>query len=223
MGTGFMTTEALYPYTGRQGPTCRLPRNPGPGNKTELAQPGFVQLQPWSPAALRAAVLEQPVVVGIEATVLFPYYSGGVWLPSECGPYATGAGGLPVVNSISLNHALLVIGFNMKAKPPYWIVKNSWGDGAEWGDNGYGFIEMVTRENSTGTCGMYAWMLKPTAPLNTTAPPGRGGIFNFTFPKYNELPMDTCLKWGGIGCGQPAADQFCRLQASAFAEASAPL
>ena len=34
--------------------------------------------------------------------------------------------------------------------------------GIEWGDQGFGLIEMVDREGSYGTCGMYGVVLAPT-------------------------------------------------------------
>lgn len=37
--------------------------------------------------------------------------------------------------------------------PLHRIVKNSWGSGSDWGDNGFGYIEM-TDESTYGTCGM---------------------------------------------------------------------
>lgn len=34
-----------------------------------------------------------------------------------------------------LNHAVSIVGYNRSTDPPYWIVRNSWGQ--SWGENGY--------------------------------------------------------------------------------------
>ncbi|ELR14120.1 papain family cysteine protease subfamily protein [Acanthamoeba castellanii str. Neff] len=37
------------------------------------------------------------------------------------------------------NHCLLAVGYNLEANPPYWILRNSWGD--KWGMKGYMYLE----------------------------------------------------------------------------------
>ena len=56
---------------------------------------------------------------------MFEFYSGGVWPASSCALPP----GPPAAANATVNHALLVVGWNMLYKPYYWIVKNSWGRG----------------------------------------------------------------------------------------------
>jgi len=63
-------------------------------------------------------------------------YSSGVFKPSQCGT--------------TLDHAVAVTGYNFDASTPYYIVRNSWGDG--WGNAGYIWMEAV--DDWDGTCGI---------------------------------------------------------------------
>lgn len=50
--------------------------------------------------------------------------------------------------SLEVNHAMVVVGYNLTLR--YWILKNTWpADG--WGDNGYMYIAMT---DGVGKCGM---------------------------------------------------------------------
>jgi len=64
---------------------------------------------------LLQAVRQQPVAVGFFATD-FLFYGGGVWTAARC-DYPAGP---PNYENATINHALLVVGFNLTATPPYW-------------------------------------------------------------------------------------------------------
>lgn len=73
------------------------------------------------------AVRVAPVMVGIYASEdsMFEFYSGGIWAASSCALPP----GAPDPAKALVNHAVLVVGWNMLYQPYYWIVKNSWGRG----------------------------------------------------------------------------------------------
>lgn len=64
------------------------------------------------------AVKVAPTIVGIYVPddSLFDLYSGGLWSASSC-PLPPGP---PNPAKATVNHALLVVGWNSLAKPPYW-------------------------------------------------------------------------------------------------------
>jgi hypothetical protein len=61
------------------------------------------------------------------------YYTGGVVASSQCGR--------------SIDHCVLLTGWDMEHNPPYWNVRNSWG--TDWGMNGY-----IALQYNGNTCGM---------------------------------------------------------------------
>jgi len=65
-------------------------------------------------------------------------YSGGIMTPQQCGD--------------TVDHCVLIVGYNMQGNTPYWIVRNSWGQ--DWGEAGY--IYLLYGQN---TC---ALMTEPT-------------------------------------------------------------
>ena len=48
-----------------------------------------------------------------------------------------------------LNHAVLLVGYNILAQPPYWIIRNSWG--SKWGHKGHMKLAI---SGGVGTCGI---------------------------------------------------------------------
>lgn len=75
----------------------------------------------------------QPVLVGMYVgdDSGFPFYGGGTYGASSCtyppGPRAPVGAPTSPTATVQINHAVLVVGYDTTASPPYWIVKNSWG------------------------------------------------------------------------------------------------
>jgi len=122
-----------YPYRGFEG-ICRT------GCK-KVIPPGYVTgfiATDQDDVSLMSAVMKQPVSVGIDADGLFQFYSGGVFT-QPCGS--------------ALNHGVLVVGYGIRKKQKYWLVKNSWGK--HWGMDGYVLIERGnTKLGPGGKCGI---------------------------------------------------------------------
>jgi len=122
-----------YPYRGFSG-ACQT------GCK-KVIPPGYVMgymATKQDDVSLMSAVTKQPVSVGIDADGLFQFYSGGVFT-QPCGS--------------ALNHGVLVVGYGIRKKQKYWLVKNSWGD--HWGIDGYVLIERGNTEAGPGgKCGI---------------------------------------------------------------------
>jgi C1A family cysteine protease len=125
-------TEKAYPYRA-------IDQNCSAKKKKKAGRVGVSSYSFISPANVKgliAAAKKQVVSVAIEVQDDFMDYSSGVYTNDDyCGS--------------SLNHGVAVVGFNTKAKVPYFIVRNSWGPG--WGDNGY--IKMAVASGA-GTCGI---------------------------------------------------------------------
>jgi C1A family cysteine protease len=118
--------EASYPYRARTG-ICKYSTA-----RTVFRNTGQATVSP-SVAALQAAVAQQPVAAMVDATNWATYKSG---IFSSCG--------------VSLNHAVLIVGYTSS----YWIVKNSWGP--SWGIGGYIHLKMGD------TCGITRAASYPT-------------------------------------------------------------
>jgi C1A family cysteine protease len=92
-----------------------------------------------SEEAIHQALVDGPVFAAVDATS-WELYNGGVL--SNC-------------QSSQIDHAALIVGINLDAKPAYWILQNSWG--STWGANGYIFVEYGKNE-----CGINASPLTVT-------------------------------------------------------------
>lgn len=57
----------------------------------------------------------------------------------------------------TLDHEILIVGYNAENNPPYWIIKNSYGP--TWGENGFINIEI---DFGVGVCGMNIYPAYPT-------------------------------------------------------------
>jgi hypothetical protein len=119
----FPYTEAAALYCAEEGHGA-LPLSPTPDRVGRTVR---------APAAVTITDVAQkkqwidavgPMAVMFNPPPDFDSYKSGVYIPAT-----TGSAG---------SHCLLVVGFNDDAKPPYWIVKNSWGTG--WGMSGFGYI-----------------------------------------------------------------------------------
>ncbi|KAI7845778.1 hypothetical protein COHA_000692 [Chlorella ohadii] len=221
----YVVKEGLYPYTSGATGVQKLcgstlnAKDVGQVDKVQLTGGGFNQLQQWSATALRQAVQVAPVMVGIYAPEggLFEFYSGGTWPASACSLPP----GAPNATKAMVNHALLVVGYDMTTPGNYhWIVKNSWGRGEEWGENGFGRIAMMP-DGTYGTCFMYYYMVSPTELVPTNlAPvpePARTSLRlvnpNPTNPAAGRLEVFHNNQWGSVcmdGFNAAAATVVCK-------------
>ena len=132
--------ESSYAYTGTQA-TCKYS-----SSKAVFKNTGYKSVTTNNATLLKAAVAQQPVSVAIEADQqVFQLYKSGV-LSSSCGT--------------SLDHAVLVIGYNTLNGVDYWIVKNSWG--TSWGLSGYVYIAAGQQNSGAGVCGINSQPAYPT-------------------------------------------------------------
>ena len=65
---------------------------------------------------------------------------------------------------VSTDHAVLLVGFNFSSSPPYWIIKNSWGE--SWGEGGY--LRLAAGDNE---CGIGTFPVIPTVAGGALPPP----------------------------------------------------
>lgn len=80
---------------------------------------------------LKASLQKGPVAVAVDATSWIHYVGGIIKFHCEK----------------ELNHAVLVVGYDMEGEVPHYLIQNSWGD--DWGDKGYLKIRM-----GKGLCGI---------------------------------------------------------------------
>jgi C1A family cysteine protease len=130
-----------YPFEGQQG-SCQysqaqvISRNSGFENVAENNMDQFL-----------AAIAQQPVNVGIEASQnVFQFYSTGV-IGSDCGD--------------EIDHAVTAVGYGSYNGENVYLIKNQWG--TTWGQEGYGFISGNPNANGgSGACGILSCPVYPT-------------------------------------------------------------
>jgi len=115
---GWITSEAAYPFASASGfsPACALsPSMP------QSAQISGVDILPTGDESNMAIWVSSngPLSIGVDATS-WQTYTGGI-----------------MTNCVSqgLDHAVLIVGYDLMASTPYWIIKNSWA--TSWGEAGY--------------------------------------------------------------------------------------
>ncbi|GJP53602.1 hypothetical protein CLOM_g12756 [Closterium sp. NIES-68] len=136
-----------------------------------------VSMGGWMGMAL--AVQQQPVVAYVEADQeSFISYAGGfTYNDPAC-----------FANQV-VNHAVVIVGYDLLAAPPLWIVRNSWG--ASWGDQGYMHLAI---SGGNGVCGvntmpaLYPTIigLNPCEPIN----PCGGGTCT---PLKGKKTVNSCM------------------------------
>jgi len=123
-------TEKSYAYTAQDG-TCKFKAaNVGATLKS------YSNVQSGSETGLQTAGVSGPVSVAIDAShSSFQFYSSGVYYEPDC-------------SSSSLDHGVLMVGWDTDGSTAYWIVKNSWG--TDWGQQGYIWMS----RNHGNNCGI---------------------------------------------------------------------
>ncbi|KAJ1451646.1 hypothetical protein M885DRAFT_419408, partial [Pelagophyceae sp. CCMP2097] len=134
-----LAPDALWPYAQGLTPeyecvaaSCTKPCDVD----LDQLEADFSYIGPY--ATLAKAVASTPVSVCLNAAA-WDDYVGGVLTANECGGFA----------STDIDHCVQLVGYNAAADAPYWIVRNSWS--AEWGVEGYIYLEMAPTLN---TCGL---------------------------------------------------------------------
>ncbi|KAK4434558.1 putative cysteine protease RD21B [Sesamum alatum] len=179
-------TEADYPYRGREG-TC----NKDKLKKHVVTIDSYADIPARNEKKLQQAVATQPVSVGIcGSEASFQLYSGGIFT----GPC-----------SASLDHAVLIVGYDSKDGQDYWIIKNSWG--RNWGMDGYMHMQRNTG-NGEGLCGInllasYPIKTSPNPPPSPSPGPVKCNLFTYcsngeTCCCARDI-FGICLKWKCCG------------------------
>lgn len=93
-----------------------------------------------------AAVAMQPITSVLKSGCdLLPNYNEGV---------LTHDTGCQCCDVSCIDHAVVIVGYDTTANPPYWKLRNSWGP--EWGEEGYFRIAMDDPGCGWGLFGMLA-------------------------------------------------------------------
>jgi KDEL-tailed cysteine endopeptidase len=136
-------SEDDYPYVG-QTKSCSFDKT-----KAYQVNSGYYNVTPKSLDQMKAAIVSQPVSVGVQANqVVFQFYGGGV-IKTLCGD--------------KIDHGVLVVGYEVVKSTEAFIVKNSWG--AAWGNSGFLYIATTeTANDGNGVCGILSM---PAIPYKT--------------------------------------------------------
>jgi len=113
-------TETAYPYKAVDG-TCKKTCT-SVGSLSGYKDITGATIKAKETNLMNAVGTVGPVSIAIEADQkVFQFYTSGVLTSAACGT--------------SLDHGVTIVGYDLTAVTPYWIVKNSWG--ADWGESGY--------------------------------------------------------------------------------------
>ena len=120
-----MTLESEYPYKPATG-TCQPDKITPVAHITGYCRlphvaDNYIATQQYNDL-MNAVIHYGPVAISAAAEP-WQLYERGVY-DGNCGA--------------DVDHAIQLVGFNEDAEVPYWIVRNSWGEG--WGDAGYFYM-----------------------------------------------------------------------------------
>eukprot|EP00744_Colponema_vietnamica_P003520 GILI01005384.1.p1 GENE.GILI01005384.1~~GILI01005384.1.p1 ORF type:complete len:594 (+),score=97.15 GILI01005384.1:101-1882(+) len=148
---GYVARRDTYPFTSGTGysPVCR-PTQYVKGARINR----YVSITRDENVMMQFVANIGPIAVAIDSTSWLSYTGGII---TDC-------------LSLSVDHAVLIVGFDIAHDPPYWIVKNSWGP--DWGEEGYVRIAkgtnqcLITKNPSTALANVAAAIA--TQPVTTT-------------------------------------------------------
>jgi len=147
--TGGLMREEDYPYTGKDGATCKLDKS-----KIVASVSNFSVISIDEEQIAANLVKNGPLAVAINAAYMQTYI-GGVSCPYIC--------------MRRLNHGVLLVGYGSAGyaparfkEKPYWIIKNSWGE--TWGEDG--FYKICRGRN---VCGVDSLVSTVTATVSPAA------------------------------------------------------
>ena len=103
---------------------------------------------PKSPLDMMISVSKNPIAIGLDANNFYFRF------------YKTGVIDVPSNFSKTLNHAVLLVGYDYDEKGFYWIIQNSWGN--TWGDNGYCKLRVKDNLDSEGVLMCQVYGVYPT-------------------------------------------------------------
>lgn len=139
---GGIETEGDYPYKGT-GATCSFDQT-----KAKIKVESFSFVEKNEDVIKEALFKTGPLAIALNATPL-QFYFGGVFHPWKI-----------FCNPETLNHGVLIVGYGTSDKgEPYWLVKNSWGQG--WGEKGY--FRIYRGDN---TCGINSYVVSAKISAN---------------------------------------------------------
>ncbi|OMJ94373.1 hypothetical protein SteCoe_2416 [Stentor coeruleus] len=133
-----IASEKAYPYKAKDGICDKII-----ASKASASITAYTKVQERDPTALKNATAQQPISIGVDAVVWQMYAGGTIGTNSGCGT--------------DLDHGVLIVGYTTTASPPYWIIKNSWGE--DWGLAGYCHVEITSGD---GVCGVN---MQPSYPV----------------------------------------------------------
>jgi len=139
------TTEAAYPYTSGGGTTgpCLCGTTDACTPSTDTTQLNAITMAAPTTGAnfIASHIVQQPVSVAVQANqAVFQNYGPGQYPNNIMCAAACGT---------SLDHAILVVGYDTVGGQAYWKVKNSWG--TTWGEAGYIYM---CQSSGNGECGI---------------------------------------------------------------------
>jgi len=111
---------------------CSKPMNISKVNGSGMSKYKFVI--PNSILDMKLSVLQNPVTIAVDAdNIYFRFYKEGII-------------DVPMNVSKTLNHAVLLVGYDYDDQGEYWIIQNSWGK--KWGINGFCKIRIQPDEGT---------------------------------------------------------------------------
>jgi len=119
---GGQDTEESYPYKARDG-QCQFSSSTVGATISDM-----VNITQDEQGLLQAVGTVGPVSIAFDVENDFANYKSGVYSSDECSS-----------DPMSMNHAVLVVGYDTVDGKDYWIVKNSWG--TSFGIEGYFWIQ----------------------------------------------------------------------------------